>query len=173
MQGLDEGTTGMGLTINSKGLQEVYQTDNQLEDKGTAVDTAVLRRSVDMNTYISSQENSRHKHPQLCVEARTISDSRPSREARSLPPGRHGVSMLVKNVEPMYKNVTPRLQQVAGVLLTTTTSSGQGTVTSSIDNRLFGYYNKQWVGYCQQHHDNSLKQENDSDNRNTGSWNTL
>ena len=159
------------LVTDSKSLQEACYRDNQPNNKRTAIDTAVLKRSVDTNTYISSQENSRHKHPQLCVEARKISDSRPSREARSLPPGRHGVSMLVKNVEPMYKNVTPRLQQVAGVLLTTTTSSGQGTVTSSIDNRLFGYYNKQWVGYCQQHHDNSLKQENDSDNHNTRNWN--
>ena len=93
---------------------------------------------------------------------------------------RHGVLVLLASKELgtsvwakicMFLNVTPRLQQVAGVLLTTTTSSGQGTVTSSIDNRLFGYYNKQWVGYCQQHHDNSSKQENDSDNHNTRNWN--
>ena len=102
---------------------------------------------------------------------RKISNSRPSNKARSLPrqvktglhvwTGRHGASMLVKNVEPMYVNkisifysTTPRSQQVVGVLFTTTTSSGQGTVTSSIDNRLFGYYNKKGVGYGQQHHDN-------------------
>ena len=162
MSGIVEGTTGPAL--------------------GT--DTAVLRRSVDMATYTSSQETSRQEHPQHCVETRKISNSRPSNKARSLPrkvktglhawTGRHGASMLVKNVEPMYVNkisifysTTPRSQQVVGVSFTTTTSSGQGTVTSSIDNRLFGYYNKQWVGYGQQQHDNSLKQENDSDNHNT------
>ena len=63
MPGLDEGTIWLELTTDSKGLQEARQVDNQLRDKGTAVDTAVLKRSVDMNTYISSQETSRHDHP--------------------------------------------------------------------------------------------------------------
>ena len=68
MQGLDEGTTGLGLTTDSKSLQEVCQIDNQSEDKGTGVDTAVLRRSGDMNIYISSKETSRNEHPQHYVE---------------------------------------------------------------------------------------------------------
>ena len=47
MSGTDEVTTRLamvGLTPDSKRLQEVHQIDNQAEDKGTVVDTAVLRR---------------------------------------------------------------------------------------------------------------------------------
>ena len=83
MSGIVEGTTGPAL--------------------GT--DTAVLRRSVDMATYTSSQETSRQEHPQHYVETRKISNSRPSNEARSLPrqvktgphvwTGRHRVSVSV------------------------------------------------------------------------------
>ena len=104
MSGIVEGTTGPAL--------------------GT--DTAVLRRSIDMATYTSSQETSRQEHPQHCVETRKISNSRPSNKARSLPrqvkiglhvwTGRHGVSMLEKNVEPVYKifyPTTPSSQQVS------------------------------------------------------------
>ena len=110
---------------NNKNLQEGCYGDNQLNNKRTAIDAAVLRRSVDTNTYISSQMNSRHEHPQHCVEASKISGSRPSSEARSLSrqvkiglhvwTGRHGVSMLEKNVEPVYKifyPTTPSSQQV-------------------------------------------------------------
>ena len=73
------------LVTDSKSLQEAYHGDNQPNSKRTAVDTAVLRRLVDMNIYTSSQETSRHEHPQHCVEASKISDSRPSNKARSLP----------------------------------------------------------------------------------------
>ena len=85
MQGFDEGTIGPGLTTDSESLQEIGQVDNQPEDKGTAVDTAILKRSVDVNTYISSQETSRHDHPQYWVDTKKISDSQPSNEAESLP----------------------------------------------------------------------------------------
>ena len=172
MLSFDEGIIGLGLTTDSKSLQEACQVGNQPKDKGTDVDTAVPKRPVDMNTHISSQEtsqhdhprhwvetkvsdsqpsneteslpqqrtaadaavlrrpvdmntyisfHSRHKHPQQCVEARKTSDS----QARSLPrqvrtgphvwTGRHGVSMLEKNVEPVYKifyPTTPSSQQV-------------------------------------------------------------
>ena len=46
---------GKGETIN-KNLQEVCHEDNQPNNKRTAANTAVLRRSVDMNNYISSKE---------------------------------------------------------------------------------------------------------------------
>ena len=58
MPGLDEGTIGPGLTTYSKSLQEAWQVDNQPKDEGKAVDTAVLKRSADMNTHASSQETS-------------------------------------------------------------------------------------------------------------------
>ena len=85
MQGLDEGTTGLGLTTDSKSLQEVCQVDNPSEDKGTAVDTAVIRRLADMDIYTSSQKTSRHEHPQHRVEPSKISDSRPPNKTKSLP----------------------------------------------------------------------------------------
>ena len=67
-----EGTAGLALATDSKSLQEACHGDNQLNNKRTAVDTAALRRSVDMNIYISSKETSRHEHPQHYVE---IADS--------------------------------------------------------------------------------------------------
>ena len=106
MPGLDEGTIGLGLTTDSKSLKEACQVGNQPKDKGTAVDTAILKRSVDMNTYISSQGTSRHDHPQYWVETKKISDSQPSNEAESLPQqvktgfhvwtGQHGVLVSVR-----------------------------------------------------------------------------
>ena len=57
MPGLDEGTIGLGLTTYSKSLQEAWQVDNQPKDEGTAVDTGVLKRSVD-NAHTSPQETS-------------------------------------------------------------------------------------------------------------------
>ena len=122
---------------NNKNLQEACYRDNQLNNKRIAVDTAALRRSVDTNTYISSQENSRHEHPQHCVEAKKISDSQPSSEARSLPrqvkiglhvwTGRHGVSMLVKSVEPVYFMFYPTMQQ------TTENATSSGYILSNND----------------------------------------
>ena len=88
MSGTDERTTRLevvGQTTDSKSLKEVYQIDNQSENKGTVDDTAVRRRSVDMNIYTSSQETSRHEHPQHRVGTSKISDSRPPNKARSLP----------------------------------------------------------------------------------------
>ena len=106
MSGIVEGTSGLALGTDGKSVQEACHTGNQMKDKRTAGDTAVLRRSVDMNTYISSQETSRHEHPQHYVETWKISNSRPSNEARSLPrqvktsphvwTGRHGVSVSVR-----------------------------------------------------------------------------
>ena len=58
---------GKGEMLN-KNLQEVCQEDNQPNNKRTAVNTAVLSRSGDMNNYISSKETSRHEHPQHYVE---------------------------------------------------------------------------------------------------------
>ena len=75
MPGLDEGIIGLGLTTDSKSLQEACQVGNQPKDKGTAVDTAVLKRSVDMNTHASSQETSRHGHPQYWVDTKRIPGS--------------------------------------------------------------------------------------------------
>ena len=51
MSGMDEGTARLVLVTDSKSLQEACQTDNQMKDKRTAIDIAVLRRSVDMNIY--------------------------------------------------------------------------------------------------------------------------
>ena len=84
MSGIDEGTIGLGLATDSKSLQEACHVDNQPKDKRTAVDTAVLKRSVDMNIYISSQKISRYEPPQYWVETKKISDSRPSNEARNI-----------------------------------------------------------------------------------------
>ena len=50
MSGMDERTARLVLVTDSKSLQEACHTDNQLKDKKTAIDMAVLRRSVDMNT---------------------------------------------------------------------------------------------------------------------------
>ena len=51
MSGMDEGTARLVLVTDSKSLQEACHTDNQLKDKRTAIDVAVLRRSVDMGIY--------------------------------------------------------------------------------------------------------------------------
>ena len=51
MSGMDEGTARLAMVTDSKSLQETCQTGNQIKDKRTAIDIAVLRRSVDMNTY--------------------------------------------------------------------------------------------------------------------------
>ena len=51
MSGMDKGTARLVLVTDSKSLQEACQTDNQLKDKRTAIDMAVLRRSVEMNIY--------------------------------------------------------------------------------------------------------------------------
>ena len=51
MSGMDEGTARLVLVTDSNSLQEACQTDNQMKDKRTASDVAVLRRSVDMNIY--------------------------------------------------------------------------------------------------------------------------
>ena len=48
---MDEGTARLVLVTDSKSLQEACHTDNQLKDKRTAIDVAVLRRSVDMGIY--------------------------------------------------------------------------------------------------------------------------
>ena len=106
IQGFDEGTIGPGLTTDSESLQETWQVDNQPEDKGTAVDTAVPKRSDDTDTYTSSQETNRHGHPQYWVDTKRISDNQPSNEAESLPQqvktgfhvwtGQHGVPVSVR-----------------------------------------------------------------------------
>ena len=51
MSGMDKETARLVLVTDSKSLQEACHTDNQLKDKRTAIDVAVLRRSVDMNIY--------------------------------------------------------------------------------------------------------------------------
>ena len=51
MSGMDVGTSRLVLVTDSKSLQEACHTDNQLKDKRTAIDVAVLRRSVDMGIY--------------------------------------------------------------------------------------------------------------------------
>merc|ERR1711867_420812 len=144
---------GKGETIN-KNPQEVCHEDNQLNNKRTAVNAAVLRRLVDMNNYISSKETSRHEHPQHYVEIadpptkpgacrnwlrqalmpgqvdtrfqiRRVSKE-PGTTNSHVRTGRHGVLVLLASRELgtsvrakiyMSLNVTPRLQQVAGVLL--------------------------------------------------------
>ena len=83
MSSIVEGTIGLELATENKGSQEAYQVDNQPKDKRAAVKTAALKRSFDMN--IHYQETSQWGHPQLWVEAKKISDSRPSNDARSLP----------------------------------------------------------------------------------------
>ena len=47
---LSEETARLSLVTDSKSPQEARHTDNQPKDKRTAIDMAVLRRSVDMNT---------------------------------------------------------------------------------------------------------------------------
>ena len=83
MSSIVEGNIGLELATDNKGLQEAYQVDHQPKDKRAAVKTAALKRSIDMN--IHSQETGQWRHPQLWVEAKTISDSRPSYDARNLP----------------------------------------------------------------------------------------
>ena len=51
MSGMDKETARLVLVTDSKSLQEACHTDNQLKDKRTAIDVAVLRRSVDMSIY--------------------------------------------------------------------------------------------------------------------------
>ena len=115
MQGFDEGTIGPGLTTDSESLQEIGQVDNQPEDKGTAVDTAVPKRSGNTNTYTSSQETNRHGHPQHWVDTRRISDNQPSNEAESLPQqvktgfhawtGQHEVPVSVRQYRSLPRQV--------------------------------------------------------------------
>ena len=155
----------------SKSPQEACQVDNQQKDMRAAVDTAVLKRSVDTNIYINPQK---------------VSDSRPSNEAGNIykqgtstsvprrsadmsihsivwrpirsqvadPPTKQGAccdrprqALMLGQVDTGFQflcvskelgtNVkankififyltTSRSQRVASVLLTTTTSSGQG-----------------------------------------------
>ena len=109
MPGLDEGTT------YSKSLQEAGQVDNQPKDEGTAVDTGVLKRSVDMNAHTSSQETSRHGHPQYWVDIKRISDNQPYNEAESLPQqvktgfhvwtGQHEVPVSVRQYRSLLRQV--------------------------------------------------------------------
>ena len=49
--GMDKETARLVLVTDSKSLQEACHTENQLKDKRTAIDVAVLRRSVDMSIY--------------------------------------------------------------------------------------------------------------------------
>ena len=51
MSGMDAGTSRLVLVTDSKSLQEACHTDNQLRDKRTAIDVAVLRSSVEMGVY--------------------------------------------------------------------------------------------------------------------------
>ena len=51
MSGMDKETARLVLVTDSKSLQEACKTTNQLKDKRTAIDVAVLRRSVEMSIY--------------------------------------------------------------------------------------------------------------------------
>ena len=51
MSGMDKETARLVLVTDSKNLQEACRTDNQIKDKRTAIDVAVLRRSIDMDIY--------------------------------------------------------------------------------------------------------------------------
>ena len=48
---MDEGTARSVLVTDSKSLQKACHTENQLKEKRTTIDGAVLRRSVDTRTY--------------------------------------------------------------------------------------------------------------------------
>ena len=49
---MDEGTTRLARVTDSKSSQEACHTGNQLKDKRTASDIAVLRRSANTSIYI-------------------------------------------------------------------------------------------------------------------------
>ena len=51
MSSMDKGTTRLVLVTDSKSLEEACKTDNQMKDKRTAIDIAVLRSSIDLGIY--------------------------------------------------------------------------------------------------------------------------
>ena len=51
MNGMDDETCRLVLVTDSNSLKEASMTDNQIKDKRTAIDVAVLRRSVELGIY--------------------------------------------------------------------------------------------------------------------------
>ena len=154
-----------------------------------------------MNIYTSSQETSRHEHPQHRVEASKISDSRPPNKARSLPRQVRQALMFgqvdtgfqflrvskelgtnVKTKILCFYSTTPqrpqRLQRVGGgilsqvIHLTFETESTTGSHQSPVV-LITGYLDTTTrSGWGTVNNTTTTVQnKNDSDNNNTGNWN--
>ena len=104
--GMDEGTARLALAIDNRSSQEACRAYNQLKDKRTDYDIAVLRRSITMSFYSTMWRPGRSlltnpltKKEACCntliqalmsgqgrhVSTALCGDSRPSNEVRSLP----------------------------------------------------------------------------------------